>query len=465
MRPTSRRTPSPPLPMRDGTRCPITPSPPIPRVQAQLDRLAALSPGADILGLERITRAARRGSAIRSVRLPPVFHVAGTNGKGSTCAFLRAAIEAAGYTVHVYTSPHLVRFNERIRIAGTLIDDDALAALLAEVLDAGGRHRRRASSRSPPPPPSSPSRAPRPTPASSRSGSAAGSMRPTSSPRPVGHAASPSSASTTGVPRRHARARSPPRRPASPSPACRWSRCTIPRRSRPDRRASRRRPARPWLPRGRDWDATTARGDAALSRRDGFAVDLPLPAPGRRAPGAQPRARGRDAAPPGRAARPRSRAMRAAADWAHWPARLQRLVAGPLHDRLPAGSELWLDGGHNPAAGAPVARALRTHRARVGRCTWSSACSPTRMRRACCASLAPSVDARHRGAGARPRASRPAIARDAGRASSASPPTTARRSAASAATSPRRPTAAGRADRRLALPRRRSAAAERRMPD
>lgn len=103
-------------------------------VQAQLDRLTLLSPGRDILGLERITElCARLGNP--QDRLPPVFHVAGTNGKGSTCAFLRAAIEAAGMSCHVYTSPHLVRFNERIRIAGKLIEDDALAALLAEVLD------------------------------------------------------------------------------------------------------------------------------------------------------------------------------------------------------------------------------------------------------------------------------------------------------------------------------------------
>ena len=67
--------------------------------------------------------------------LPPVFHVAGTNGKGSTCAFLRAMLEADGKRVHVTTSPHLVRYNERIRIAGKLIEDDMLAALLAEVLD------------------------------------------------------------------------------------------------------------------------------------------------------------------------------------------------------------------------------------------------------------------------------------------------------------------------------------------
>lgn len=108
-----------------------------PPVQAQLDRLWSLSPGDDVLGLERITRLlSRLGDP--HLYLPPVFHVAGTNGKGSTCAFLRAALEVAGYRVHVYTSPHLVRFNERIRLAGELIADGPLAALLAEVLDAGG---------------------------------------------------------------------------------------------------------------------------------------------------------------------------------------------------------------------------------------------------------------------------------------------------------------------------------------
>ncbi|MET0239806.1 MAG: folylpolyglutamate synthase/dihydrofolate synthase family protein [Sphingobium sp.] len=105
-------------------------------VQAQLDRLTALSPGADILGLERITALLDRlGNPHHG--LPPVFHVAGTNGKGSTCAFLRAALEADGRSVHVYTSPHLVRFNERIRIAGQLIDDAVLAEGLSDVLDRG----------------------------------------------------------------------------------------------------------------------------------------------------------------------------------------------------------------------------------------------------------------------------------------------------------------------------------------
>ena len=106
-----------------------------PAVQAQLDRFAQLSPGRDILGLERIT-ALLAALDDPHLRLPPVFHVAGTNGKGSTCAFVRAGLEAAGLRVHVYTSPHLVRFNERIRLAGRLIDDRALAPLLQEVLDA-----------------------------------------------------------------------------------------------------------------------------------------------------------------------------------------------------------------------------------------------------------------------------------------------------------------------------------------
>lgn len=65
-------------------------------------------------------------------KLPPVVHVAGTNGKGSTIAFTRAIAEAAGYKVHVYTSPHLVRFAERIRLAGTQIEEDALTTLLEE---------------------------------------------------------------------------------------------------------------------------------------------------------------------------------------------------------------------------------------------------------------------------------------------------------------------------------------------
>lgn len=106
-----------------------------PAVQQQLDRLAQLSLPQGRFGLDTM-RAMMERLDNPHRKLPPVFHVAGTNGKGSTCAFLRAMLEADGKTVHVTSSPHLVRYNERIRIAGKLIEDDYLAELLAEVLDA-----------------------------------------------------------------------------------------------------------------------------------------------------------------------------------------------------------------------------------------------------------------------------------------------------------------------------------------
>lgn len=106
-----------------------------PAVQAQLDRLGALSLPSGRLGLDTVRElCARLGNP--QDRLPPVFHVAGTNGKGSTCSYLRYILEAEGLTVHSATKPHLVRYNERIRIAGKLIEDELLAALLKEVLDA-----------------------------------------------------------------------------------------------------------------------------------------------------------------------------------------------------------------------------------------------------------------------------------------------------------------------------------------
>ncbi len=97
-----------------------------------LSRLGRLHPKKIDLSLGRIERLlATLGDP--HDKLPPVIHVAGTKGKGSTVATLRACLEAAGYRVHAYISPHLVRFNERIRLAGALIDDAALAAVLEEV--------------------------------------------------------------------------------------------------------------------------------------------------------------------------------------------------------------------------------------------------------------------------------------------------------------------------------------------
>ena len=96
-----------------------------------LERLLTLHPKLIDLSLDRVARLlAALGHPEQ--RLPPTIHVAGTNGKGSAIAFLRACLEAAGHRVHVYTSPHLVRFHERIRLTGKLIDEQALAALLEE---------------------------------------------------------------------------------------------------------------------------------------------------------------------------------------------------------------------------------------------------------------------------------------------------------------------------------------------
>ncbi len=96
-----------------------------------LERLSRLHPKLIDLSLGRIERLlAAIGNPQEN--LPPVIHVAGTNGKGSTIATLRACLEAGGYRAHAYISPHLVRFHERIRLAGQLIDEEALITLLEE---------------------------------------------------------------------------------------------------------------------------------------------------------------------------------------------------------------------------------------------------------------------------------------------------------------------------------------------
>jgi len=99
---------------------------------AALERLRGLHPIKIDLSLDRIARLLETLGRPQD-RLPPTIHVAGTNGKGSTSAFIRAIGEAAGLRVHVLTSPHLVRFVERIRLAGTLITEAHLADILARV--------------------------------------------------------------------------------------------------------------------------------------------------------------------------------------------------------------------------------------------------------------------------------------------------------------------------------------------
>jgi dihydrofolate synthase/folylpolyglutamate synthase len=97
-----------------------------------LARLTSLHPRLMDLSLDRLHGLlAKLGNPER--RLPPVIHVAGTNGKGSTCAFLRAIGEAAAWRVHVFTSPHLIRFNERFRVAGEIVSDAVLNATMAHI--------------------------------------------------------------------------------------------------------------------------------------------------------------------------------------------------------------------------------------------------------------------------------------------------------------------------------------------
>lgn len=104
---------------------------------AILDRMMTLHPKVIDLTLDRVHRLlGLLGHPEQAI--PPAIHIAGTNGKGSTQAMIRAGLEAAGKKVHAYTSPHLARFHERIRLAGSLISEPALAALLDECVARNG---------------------------------------------------------------------------------------------------------------------------------------------------------------------------------------------------------------------------------------------------------------------------------------------------------------------------------------
>ncbi|WP_166040771.1 folylpolyglutamate synthase/dihydrofolate synthase family protein [Sphingosinicella sp. YJ22] len=324
-----------------------------PGVQAQLDRLARLGPGRDTLGLERIaTLLERLGNPER--KLPPVFHVAGTNGKGSTCAFLRAALEAAGHQVHVYTSPHLVRFNERIRLAGKLIEDEALAALLDEVFTAAEdltisffevttAAALLAFSRAP-------------ADACVIEVGLGGRLDATNViPRAL----------VTGIAQlgldhqawlgekieQVAREKAGIARDGVPLVTHLY-----PRRAADAVAEAVAEAGALWLPRGGKWDAVATGGRLAYRDSEGE-LDLPLPRlagthQGANAGLAVAMLRHQDtlAVPPA--------ALKAMMGWADWPARLQLLGPGPLHDLLPEGARLWLDGAHNPAAARAVAAFL-----------------------------------------------------------------------------------------------------------
>jgi dihydrofolate synthase/folylpolyglutamate synthase len=340
-----------------------------PAVQAQLDRLAALSPGRDVLGLDRVAALCERlGNPQNS--LPPVFHVAGTNGKGSTCAFLRAAIEAAGLTCHVYTSPHLVRFNERIRVAGKLIEDKALAGLLSEVLDhAEGLQASffevttaaafLAFARTP-------------ADACVIEVGLGGRLDATNiikSPAVCGIASLAIDhegfllADEDGVPDlppidRIAFEKAGIAKAGAPLVCQKYAPWMVQQVAAQVMAAGAR-----LIDRGECWDAVTYDNRLYYRDPDGT-VSLPLPrmaGPHQADNAALAIAMLRHQ----RAVSVTEGALAAAMEWTKWPARLQRLVSGPLTALLPEGSEIWLDGGHNVDAGLALARHFEAEPRRI----------------------------------------------------------------------------------------------------
>ncbi|HMS19381.1 folylpolyglutamate synthase/dihydrofolate synthase family protein [uncultured Sphingorhabdus sp.] len=340
-----------------------------PAVQAQLDRLTALSPGRDTLGLERISALCERLGNPQD-HLPPVFHVAGTNGKGSTCAFLRGAIEAAGLECHVYSSPHLVRFNERIRVAGKLIEDEVLAALLSEVLDhaeglqASFFEVTTAAAFL----------------AFSRTDADAcvievglgGRLDATNvikKPAVCGIASLAIDheafllAPEEGVPEmepldRIAFEKSGIAKANVPLVTQAYS----PSMQRTIIEQTNRTGAIPTI-RKRDWDAEIR--DSQLHYHDGQEhVWLPRPSmAGRHQADNAALAIAMIMHQP-RLSIPRE-AMKSAMLTTRWPARMQRLAAGPLTDLLPTGTELWLDGGHNVDGGLAIAAHFATENRQI----------------------------------------------------------------------------------------------------
>ena len=316
---------------------------------AILERMMTLHPKVIDLTLDRMHRLlAALGNPER--QLPPVIHIAGTNGTGSTQAMIRAGLEASGATVHAYTSPHLARFHERIRLAGDLISEPALTALLDECVQANGPDSITffeittaaallAFAR---------------TPADFTLlevglGGRLDATNVIDTPRltiitPVsidhqqylGETLPEIAGEKAGIIKRGV--------PVIVGPQTPEGLAVI------EARAARM--GAPVLAYGQHWHVAEDRGRLIFQDDSGL-LDLPLPnLPGPHqiqnagAALAALRALGRDEA-----------ACEAAVTRAVWPARMQRLRHGPLVEIAPQ-VELWLDGGHNPAGGEAIAATL-----------------------------------------------------------------------------------------------------------
>ncbi|MYZ50207.1 bifunctional folylpolyglutamate synthase/dihydrofolate synthase [Propylenella binzhouense] len=321
-----------------------------------LDALGALHPRRIDLSLDRIERLLDALGRPQD-RLPPVVHVAGTNGKGSTVAFLRAFAEAAGLAAHVYTSPHLVRFNERIRLGrpggGRLVADDMLVEALARVRDANGGRQITFFEVT----------------------TAAALLLFAEQPADlclleVGLGGrfdatnvvdAPLAAVLTSISHDHADFL------GDDLLGIAQTKAGILKRGRPGIIGPQDEHVTAMLEveagatgadlflNGQDWSAHQERGRLVYQDVDGL-LDLPLP---RLAGAHQIDNAGIAIATVRRTGLPiPTAAIEAGLLAADWPARLQRLRSGPLLEIAPDGADIWLDGGHNPAAGHVLASAM-----------------------------------------------------------------------------------------------------------
>lgn len=314
-----------------------------------LTRMMSLHPKVMDLTLDRVWRLLEALGNPQD-RLPPVIHIAGTNGKGSTQAMIRAGLEAAGKTAHAYTSPHLARFHERIRLAGTLIDEAALTAVLDECEQANGGDQITyfeittcaallAFARTP-------------ADYTLLEVGLGGRLDATNV------IAKPALTIITPVSIDHqqylgetlteiAGEKAGILKPGVP--------CIVGRQPDEAMDAIESRAARvgaPLIAHGQHWHVTEERGRLVFQDETGL-CDLPAP----NLPGLHQFDNAGTALAALRHLGFDNTACEGAVTRAYWPARLQRLRTGPLAEAAP-GAELWLDGGHNPAAGEAIAQAL-----------------------------------------------------------------------------------------------------------
>lgn len=283
-------------------------------------------------------------------RLPPVIHIAGTNGKGSTQAMIRAGLEAGGHNVHAYTSPHLARFHERIRLAGDLISEPALTALLDECMRAndGGAityfeittvAALLAFARTP-------------ADYTLLEVGLGGRLDATNV------VAAPALTIITPVSIDHQQYLGDTLAEIAGEKAGilkRGAPCIVGPQADAGLEVIEARAARvgaPLLAYGQHWHVWAERGRLVFQDEAGL-MDLPLP----NLPGPHQIQNAGAAIAALRYLGQDEMAIEAAVTRAYWPARMQRLRSGPLPERAP-GVELWLDGGHNPAAGFAIADTL-----------------------------------------------------------------------------------------------------------